>query len=542
VNIESMKYPGYFLMATKDLKNIILGKPTDSDAMQRAMFRKNHKVRTNGDVYLLEGHEYEFICNTKAPYWMVIRTDDNTRFFADRCSYSFKKLPKEEIKKRLNGSIPTAQVPGTSIPVAPNGTSGDGGNGNGSYVKLYIPGSPGNRPILGLKASRLEKVRIGLPPDQFIVKSPGLNGIEGTYSFESVKHPEFYLQRIGRDIYLKAIQKNPDFYSSATFKITRIINKKHRYFINPYAQPEWFLGHIHEPPFYVRAMYNNNTAEFDLDASWVLKFDTKREEDAMKWLSHANDPLTISQEIAIIQGLHSNPSAIIKLLMSKHKDLLLSQLATINGLQGINSANPPAFNQEVMSDTTKAANSNAGSSAGSISGSNAAGTSGGTGTTSGAGTGAVTDNSKQTTTDKGPAVEVVVEKYEPWSDWSACSAQCGTGHQIRVRPCKVTAQGCTPLQQSQPCVASAPCQTVTSAANPQVSQSVPQAAQGAAVVQSQPVQSTACPLTCKFDCNPTSCPLRCCSNLVKKAHIAGEAKSKRKFSFKKSRKNKRRNH
>ena len=108
-------------------------------------------------------------------------------------------------------SLPIYLHAGTSIPVASNGTSDDGGNGIGSYVKLYIPGSPGNKPILGLKASRLEKVRIGLPPDQFIVKSPGLNGIEGTYSFESVKHPEFYLQRIGRDIYLKAIQKNPDF-------------------------------------------------------------------------------------------------------------------------------------------------------------------------------------------------------------------------------------------------------------------------------------------------------------------------------------------
>lgn len=60
--------------------------------------------------------------------------------------------------------------------------------------------------------------------------------------------------------------------------------------------------------------------------------------------------------------------------------------------------------------------------------------------------------------DNKPAVEVAVEKYEPWSDWSACSAQCGTGHQIRVRPCKVTAQDCTPVQQSQPCVAASPCQ------------------------------------------------------------------------------------
>ena len=32
VNIESAKYPGYFLMATKDLKKIILEKPTDSDS------------------------------------------------------------------------------------------------------------------------------------------------------------------------------------------------------------------------------------------------------------------------------------------------------------------------------------------------------------------------------------------------------------------------------------------------------------------------------------------------------------------------------
>ena len=148
-------------------------------------------------------------------------------------------------------------------------------------------------------------------------------------------------------------------------------------------------------------MYNNNTAEFDLDSSWVLKFDAKKDGDSMKWLSHANDPLTISQEIAIIQGLHSNPSAIIKLLMSKHKDLLLSQLATINGLQGMN---PAALNQAVMSDATTAASSNSGSSAGSTTGSNAAEASGGTGTTSGTGTasgtgtGAVTDNSKQTTT------------------------------------------------------------------------------------------------------------------------------------------------
>ena len=32
LNIESMKYPGYFVMATKDLKRVILEKPTDADS------------------------------------------------------------------------------------------------------------------------------------------------------------------------------------------------------------------------------------------------------------------------------------------------------------------------------------------------------------------------------------------------------------------------------------------------------------------------------------------------------------------------------
>ena len=78
------------------------------------MFRKNHKVRTKSNIFLLEGHEYEFLCNTKDPRMMVIRTDDNTRFFADRCSYTFEKLTKKEIEKRLNGSIPSPQAPGKS--------------------------------------------------------------------------------------------------------------------------------------------------------------------------------------------------------------------------------------------------------------------------------------------------------------------------------------------------------------------------------------------------------------------------------------------
>lgn len=38
LNIESVKYPGYFLMVTEDLKKVILGKPTDSDSSMLPYF------------------------------------------------------------------------------------------------------------------------------------------------------------------------------------------------------------------------------------------------------------------------------------------------------------------------------------------------------------------------------------------------------------------------------------------------------------------------------------------------------------------------
>ena len=81
-----------------------------------------------------------------------------------------------------------------------------------------------------------------------------------------------------------------------------------------------------------------------------------------------------------------------------------------------------------------------------------------------------------------------------------------------------------------------------SAVTSQVTQSVPQAPQGAAVVPGQQIQGATCPLTCSFDCNPASCPLKCCSNLVRKTHIARKAKPNLKLSSKKSRKNKKRSH
>ena len=75
-------------------------------AEQRATYRENHKVRTNAYIYLLEGHEYEFMCNGKEkPWYMEIKTDDNTKFFADRCSFDFQELDDKKAKKRLGKEI-----------------------------------------------------------------------------------------------------------------------------------------------------------------------------------------------------------------------------------------------------------------------------------------------------------------------------------------------------------------------------------------------------------------------------------------------------
>ena len=53
------------------------------------------------------------MCNDmEKPWYMIIKTDDNTRYFADRCSFAFEKLPNKEIKKRLGGKVPTSKLPG----------------------------------------------------------------------------------------------------------------------------------------------------------------------------------------------------------------------------------------------------------------------------------------------------------------------------------------------------------------------------------------------------------------------------------------------
>ena len=78
-------------------------------------FHEHLKVRTNYFIYSLEGRQYDFICNKEdPPYQMVIRTDDDTRFFADRCSYRFVKLTEDqadEIMKQQTG-LDIRQQPG----------------------------------------------------------------------------------------------------------------------------------------------------------------------------------------------------------------------------------------------------------------------------------------------------------------------------------------------------------------------------------------------------------------------------------------------
>ena len=101
-------------------------------------------------------------------------------------------------------------------------------------------------------------------------------------------------------------------------------------------------------------------------------------------------------------------------------------------------------------------------------------------------------------------------------------------------------------QATQVVQAQAAPQVVQAQAAPQVvqAQAAPQVVQGGQIVGqavpvSQPYQSGACPATCSFDCNPASCPLSCCSSLVKKHNIARVKASKGKLSSKKAKGHKR---
>lgn len=53
-------------------------------------------------IYSLENKLYDFICNERdPPYPMRIKTDDNSRYFADRCSYGFMKLTEDQADKKM---------------------------------------------------------------------------------------------------------------------------------------------------------------------------------------------------------------------------------------------------------------------------------------------------------------------------------------------------------------------------------------------------------------------------------------------------------
>eukprot|EP00794_Sanderia_malayensis_P014040 gene14039-15499_t len=519
LSFESIKYPGYFIAADAEKKFIKLLKADDEKAKVRATFREHIKVRTGFIIFSLEGHLYEFVCNEPdAPYPLSVMTDDNSKYFADKCSFGFFKLTNDQANKKLKHQtgrgIEETKKAGPIVP-ARNKTE------PGKYVRLFLPGVAGINPTLGIKANLFQRVRIAVVPDQFVMKSPGLNGVAGTYSLESVKYPMFYLQRSGRDIYLESMKRNREFYDSATFHLKPYITGKNTYFIHPYNQPEWFIGHLHEPPFYVRVMFNNNTAEFDLDSSWILQFSEKKEiiglgnhhdlfAAIIKLLSLVHGPLSTAQETAIFQTLHGNvdvtglgnSTAIMQLLENQHNSLLLSQLATVNSLQGGNTGKIP--DTSVMSDATSSASTSAGS------------------------TGAVVTDTATQPVDPKPSVEVVTEKYEPWSDWSECNTKCGSGSQIRVKPCKVAYQdACTPIQQSQPCQVAVPCATAQIVTQPQVAQTVQ-------AVTSPQFASTPCRSTCSLDCDPASCPLSCCASNVRKSHITKIGKKNRRKNKKKS--------
>ena len=103
-------------------------------------------------------------------------------------------------------------------------------------------------------------------------------------------------------------------------------------------------------------MFNNNTAEFDRDVAWVIKYYREQEKENVPLGKHRDlfqtliqllelihGPLTSAQVEAINNALHGsldlkvlrNSSAIMDLLKSQQNNLLLSQLTSINNLDAI---------------------------------------------------------------------------------------------------------------------------------------------------------------------------------------------------------------
>ena len=53
------------------------------------------------------GRYYNFVCNKakNESYRMYTGIDDDSKYFADRCSYGFFDIPEHQVKKKLKGHI-----------------------------------------------------------------------------------------------------------------------------------------------------------------------------------------------------------------------------------------------------------------------------------------------------------------------------------------------------------------------------------------------------------------------------------------------------
>ena len=68
-----------------------------------ATFIKHYKIRTKSYIFQVAGRYYNFICNKpkKEKYMLYTGIDDNSRFFADRCSYGLAKIEKKKVQAIL---------------------------------------------------------------------------------------------------------------------------------------------------------------------------------------------------------------------------------------------------------------------------------------------------------------------------------------------------------------------------------------------------------------------------------------------------------
>ena len=71
-----------------------------------ATFVKHKKVSTGNYVYSIDSNlQYAFMCNSyEKPYHLSVKIDDNSRFFADRCSFDVRRLTKKRALAKLKNA------------------------------------------------------------------------------------------------------------------------------------------------------------------------------------------------------------------------------------------------------------------------------------------------------------------------------------------------------------------------------------------------------------------------------------------------------